>query len=239
MAHLTICDLGSAGALKDACVITPYLCTRIYRAPEIMMGLPVRGASAFVTFNCVLCCTLRVQISQSICNCTHSINMQLHTLQYDERSDTWSIGCVVYELYTGAFLFDGRDNNAMLRQIFELRGVYAKKLLKRAHFAAHHFSAMLDVFEAKTIDPTTHVVLRKPVRFEVQGGRTQRSLLQQLQAHAGADSSDSSGGGGNGGGNATMMQLRDLLERVLVLDPARRLSVEEGVAHPFFGGATA
>lgn len=34
-----ICDFGSAGKLTDACDITPYLVSRFYRAPEIMLGL--------------------------------------------------------------------------------------------------------------------------------------------------------------------------------------------------------
>lgn len=34
-----ICDFGSAGKLTDACEITPYLVSRFYRAPEVMLGL--------------------------------------------------------------------------------------------------------------------------------------------------------------------------------------------------------
>ena len=29
--------------------------------------------------------------------------------------DMWSIGCVVYELFTGRILFNGRTNNEMLK----------------------------------------------------------------------------------------------------------------------------
>jgi serine/threonine-protein kinase PRP4 len=36
---LQICDLGSAGKLDEVLELTPYLCSRFYRAPECMLGL--------------------------------------------------------------------------------------------------------------------------------------------------------------------------------------------------------
>lgn len=35
-----LCDFGSAGSAEDECDITPYLVSRFYRAPEIVLGLP-------------------------------------------------------------------------------------------------------------------------------------------------------------------------------------------------------
>ena len=31
--------------------------------------------------------------------------------------DTWAVGCSLYELFTGSFLFEGQSNNDMLKQI--------------------------------------------------------------------------------------------------------------------------
>ena len=43
----------------------------------------------------------------------------LHSLDVALRAgyalDMWSIGCVVYELFTGRILFNGRTNNEMLK----------------------------------------------------------------------------------------------------------------------------
>lgn len=94
---LKICDLGSASDASEN-EITPYLVSRFYRAPEIILGIP-----------------------------------------YDFAIDVWSVGCTLYELYTGKILFTGRTNNQMLRSIMECRGKFPPKLLKRAQFAHLHF----------------------------------------------------------------------------------------------------
>lgn len=94
---LKICDLGSASDASDN-EITPYLVSRFYRAPEIILGMP-----------------------------------------YDFAIDVWSVGCTLYELYTGKILFTGRTNNQMLRSIMDCRGKFTTKMLKRAQFAHLHF----------------------------------------------------------------------------------------------------
>ena len=52
-------------------------------------------------------------------------------LPYDYPLDMWSVGCCLYELYTGKMLFPGRNNNDMLRLHIELKGPFPKKLLKK------------------------------------------------------------------------------------------------------------
>ena len=97
---LKICDLGSASDASEN-EITPYLVSRFYRAPEIILGMP-----------------------------------------YDFAIDVWSVGCTLYELYTGKILFTGRTNNQMLRSIMDCRGKFTTKILKRAQFAHIHFDEM-------------------------------------------------------------------------------------------------
>lgn len=99
---LKICDLGTAIDKLDAATshneITPYLVSRFYRAPEIMLGMP-----------------------------------------YEYAIDMWSIGCTLYELYTGKILFTGDSNNQMLKSIMEIRGKIAPKSYRRGELAAMHF----------------------------------------------------------------------------------------------------
>jgi serine/threonine protein kinase len=51
----------------------------------------------------------------------------------------WSIGCTLYELYTGKILFPGRSNNQMLLLMMELRGRFTSKMIKRAQFGNLYF----------------------------------------------------------------------------------------------------
>ncbi|KAK0717910.1 kinase-like domain-containing protein [Lasiosphaeria miniovina] len=99
---LKICDLGTAIDRSDAATasteITPYLVSRFYRAPEIILGMP-----------------------------------------YDYAVDVWSIGCTLFELYTGKILFTGDSNNQMLRNIMEIRGKLSPKLYRRGQLAHLHF----------------------------------------------------------------------------------------------------
>jgi len=99
---LKICDLGTAIDRSDAATasteITPYLVSRFYRAPEIILGAP-----------------------------------------YDCAVDMWSIGCTLYELYTGKILFTGDSNNQMLKNIMEIRGKLSAKVYRRGQLAGLHF----------------------------------------------------------------------------------------------------
>jgi serine/threonine-protein kinase PRP4 len=94
--------LGTAIDRSDAATaqanVTPYLVSRFYRAPEVILGIP-----------------------------------------YDYSVDMWSIGCTLYELYTGKILFTGDSNNQMLKAIMEVRGRITQKLFKRGQLSPQHF----------------------------------------------------------------------------------------------------
>ncbi len=65
-------------------------------------------------------------------------------IPYDFAIDVWSVGCTLFELYTGKILFTGRSNNQMLRAIMECRGKFSHKILRKAQFAGLHFDDLLN-----------------------------------------------------------------------------------------------
>ncbi|KAK3990996.1 putative Serine/threonine-protein kinase prp4 [Cladorrhinum sp. PSN332] len=180
---LKICDLGTAIDRSDAATasteITPYLVSRFYRAPEIILGMP-----------------------------------------YDYGVDMWSIGCTLYELYTGKILFTGDSNNQMLKNIMEIRGKFSPKLYRRGQLSHMHFDEQgnfISVERDKILGKTT--VRTLPV---VKPTRDLRTRL--LAASSGMTDAET----------RELNHFIDLLERCLTLNPDKRLTPAEALRHPFF-----
>ncbi len=83
-------------------------------------------------------------------------------MPYDFAIDVWSIGCTLFELYTGKILFTGRSNNQMLRAIMECRGKFSHKALRKAQFAGFHFDDLLN-FRSVEKDKLTGKVSCYPI----------------------------------------------------------------------------
>ncbi|KAK1771432.1 kinase-like protein [Phialemonium atrogriseum] len=180
---LKICDLGTAIDRSDAATahneITPYLVSRFYRAPEIMLGMP-----------------------------------------YDYAVDMWSIGCTLYELYTGKILFTGDSNNQMLKNIMEIRGKLSGKLYRRGQLSHMHFDDLgnfISVERDKVLGKTTVRTLSM-----IKPTRDLRTRL--LAASSGMNDTET----------REFNQFIDLLERCLTLNPDKRITPSEALKHPFF-----
>lgn len=53
---------------------------------------------------------------------------------YDYGIDMWSVGCTLYELYTGKILFPGSSNNHMLKLAMDVKGKMPNKVLNSHSF---------------------------------------------------------------------------------------------------------
>ncbi|KAG9300297.1 hypothetical protein G9A89_011370 [Geosiphon pyriformis] len=165
---LKMCDLGSASDASEN-DITPYLVSRFYRAPEIILGLP-----------------------------------------YDYALDMWSVGCTLYELYTGKILFPGRSNNQMLRLMMELKGKFSNKMLRKGQFVGQHFDEEYN-FLAHETDRISNkeviktIVINKPTR-------DLKSLLLSKTSNMMDDEI------------RYLTAFVDLLEKCLNLNPEKRLT---------------
>uniref|UniRef100_A0A182PTG5 Serine/threonine-protein kinase PRP4 homolog n=1 Tax=Anopheles epiroticus TaxID=199890 RepID=A0A182PTG5_9DIPT len=173
---LKLCDFGSASSITDN-EITPYLVSRFYRAPEIILGLT-----------------------------------------YDYGIDMWSAGCSIYELYTGKILFSGQSNNQMLKYFMDLKGKIPNKLIRKGQFKDQHFDQNCN-FLSHEIDKITE---REKV-VVVSMIKPTRDLQQELIAGQNLPEDQI----------RKVSQLKDLLDKVFALDPAKRISLNHALAHPF------
>ena len=85
----------------------------------------------------------------------------------DFPMDVWSIGCVIYELFTGRILFPGRSNNEMLKLMMDVKGAFPKKMLKKGEFSLQHFEddpAMS--FCLMEVDPLTKRPVSLPFLYD-------------------------------------------------------------------------
>ncbi|KAG1731200.1 kinase-like domain-containing protein [Suillus paluster] len=178
---LKLCDLGSASDASEN-DITPYLVSRFYRAPEIILGVP-----------------------------------------YDPALDIWSIGCTLYELYTGKILFPGRSNNQMLLLMMELKGRFNTKMIKKAKFGEMYFDEMGGFESVETDRVTGSNVVRK-----VHISKPSRDLRARLMPPASVKMKDDE--------MKLLTSFIDLLDRCMALDPARRITPKEALIHPFIRG---
>ncbi|KAL3184951.1 hypothetical protein MRX96_030842 [Rhipicephalus microplus] len=173
---LKLCDFGSASHVAEN-DITPYLVSRFYRAPEIVLGLG-----------------------------------------YDFGIDMWSVGCTLYELYTGKIMFPGKSNNQMLKFCMDLKGKFPNRLIRKGTFKDQHFDANCNflyhevdkVTEREKVVVMTNINQTRDLSSELIG----RQRLPEDQVKK-------------------VGQLKDLLEKTLMLDPAKRISINHALAHPF------
>ncbi|CAI9296745.1 unnamed protein product [Lactuca saligna] len=164
---LKLCDFGNA-MFAGKNEITPYLVSRFYRAPEIILGLT-----------------------------------------YDHPVDMWSVGCCLFELYTGKVLFPGATNNDMLRLHMELKGSFPKKMLRKGAFTEQHFDSDLN-FVAIEEDPVTKKTVKRLVNMKA------KDISSIVVSSPGEDPK-------------MLANFKDLLEKIFILDPDKRLTVHQAL----------
>lgn len=184
---MKIADLGSAIKFSDeneptSQDLAPYMASRFYRAPELILGL----------------------------------------MPYDYALDTWAIGCTLYELFTGQVLFPGKNNNNMLRIIMDVQGKFSHKMLRRSQLVNEHFNDELDFME--------------PVTDKITGKTSTKVIKLPLSPRDSLKSKVLSFGQQVGESQARLDQFYDLLSKMLVLNPVKRLTPEKGLQHPFVTG---
>ena len=142
---------------------------------------------------------------------------------YGCEIDVWAVGCTLYEMYTGSFLFEGESNNHMLRAIQELRGGFSHKMIRRSTLRVQAGFGEDFTFYAQ---PGRHNKKDKKVR-PIKFSTPTKDLFSLLCPPATVASMSAQ--------EVAKIQLfKDVLEKMLTLDPEKRPTPEELLAHQFF-----
>lgn len=195
--RVVLADFGSALSVGGDNEVTPYLVSRFYRAPEIILGL-----------------------------------------RYSYPCDVWSLGCLLFELYTGKVAFPGKTNNEMLAMFQSLKGAIPKKMVKKGAFSGRHFELVSSTssssagtagggneqyaFAATRDDP----ISGRPMRTVVAHARVEADVAARLSNSNAMTFSTAEE-------RADVAALADLLERMFALDPEKRITAKEALRHPF------
>ncbi|KAL7636068.1 UNVERIFIED_CONTAM: hypothetical protein RMT77_013887 [Armadillidium vulgare] len=180
---LKILDFGLARTAGTTFMMTPYVVTRYYRAPEVILGMG-----------------------------------------YTDNVDIWSVGCIMGEMIRGGVLFPGTDHIDQWNKIIEQLGTPTVEFMQR-------------------LQPTVRNYVENRPRYP--GYSFERLFPDVLFP---SESSDHNRLKGEGAAAASRepywrrpsyyfwvkaSQARDLLSRMLVIDPQMRISVDEALMHPY------
>lgn len=86
---------------------------------------------------------------------------------YDHAIDMFSVGCTIYELYTGKILFPGTSNNEMLKFMMDVKGKIPNKVTRKGMFRDQHFDGNYN-FLYHEVDKVTHRVSVQDILYLTQ-----------------------------------------------------------------------
>ncbi|GAU21558.1 hypothetical protein TSUD_35210 [Trifolium subterraneum] len=135
--QVKLCDFGSAKVLVKGEPNISYICSRYYRAPELIFGATEYTTAIDVwSVGCVLAELLLGQVKGEpnisyICSRYYRApELIFGATEYTTAIDVWSVGCVLAELLLGQPLFPGESGVDQLVEIIKVLGTPTREEIK-------------------------------------------------------------------------------------------------------------
>ncbi|KAA8584471.1 hypothetical protein FQN60_008256, partial [Etheostoma spectabile] len=180
---LKILDFGLARTAGTSFMMTPYVVTRYYRAPEVILGMGYKENVDIWSVGCIMG------------------EMVRHKILFPGRDlDMWSVGCIFGEVIRGTVLFPGTDHIDQWNKVIEQLGTPSPDFMKK-------------------LQPTVRNYVENRPKYT---GLTFPKLFPDCLFPADSEHN-----------KLKASQARDLLSKMLIIDPAKRISVDEALQHPY------
>jgi len=125
-------------------------------------------------------------------------------LGWSQPCDVWSVGCIIFELALGVTLFQTHDNREHLAMMERILGPLPSRMCNKSKVKYFHNGRL--VWDT---DSTSGRYVRKNVK----------PLHRYLPAS---------------GDNEDWREMFDLIGKMMIFEPMRRLTLPEALRHPFF-----
>ncbi|XP_068106914.1 homeodomain-interacting protein kinase 4 [Hyperolius riggenbachi] len=189
---IKLIDFGNANYLSEVKHLTePYMQTRFYRAPEILLGL-----------------------------------------QFNERIDVWSLGCIMAELHLGCPLYPGSNEYDQIRYICDTQGLPQSYLLDAASKSLRFFHRW------RFSNGTSQWTIKTKEEYQLETGvtplETRKFIFGSLDKIATTNTPKSSFPD-----HETVAEYYDqeimvgIIKKMLTWDSNQRISANAATTHPF------
>lgn len=153
-------------------------------------------------------------------------------LPFNEAIDTWSLGCVIAELFLGWPLYPGSSEYDQIRYISQTQGLPSDHLLtngsKSSKFFKKAVSTTTRLLEWKLKTASEH---ERETKIKSQEAR--KYILNCLDEIAQVNMPGSLVGNERLAEKIDRCEFTDLLKQTLVIDPSNRITPDEALRHPF------
>eukprot|EP00039_Didymoeca_costata_P022972 m.5710 g.5710 ORF g.5710 m.5710 type:complete len:528 (+) comp3369_c0_seq1:288-1871(+) len=139
-------------------------------------------------------------------------------LKYDYGIDMWALACTLFELYTGKILFNEDTNGTMLKAFMDLKGKFPHKFIRKGQFRNEYFDDEYN-FMVTEFDKVTR---KQRMRIIDNIEAHPQLLTAKLKMPKRGDSE-----------RKKVSQFRDLLDKMLTIDPEKRITPKDALKHPF------